>query len=411
MRLGLLVELHDFEEHQMSCSGRCGSPHDFSWKLQRKVFVRIYGWLGQLFLALLEPPLLSGIRHLFKTSQQCRTRVLAHQFLYVSSAAGYFVSSLFQPIWRTAPMNPPVLISLDWGTSNLRASLLDGNAKEMEKRSAPTGIMNVTDGLFSRALSSLIGDWIVKYPCPLIASGMIGSRQGWREAPYLDCPASVESAARSLTRVEIEFPGKEAARRELCIVPGLKCMEADGQYDVMRGEETQIWGAGKATSGLFVLPGTHSKWAWVDQNGSIGRFRTYMTGELYGVLTQHSILGRLMTFGVHSAGDFTRGVQIGLKSAEQVSHVIFTARTAGLMGTIAPEGLPDYLSGILTGIEVAAATAAHGAPLPAVSLIGDEVLCSRYEHAFELAGVPTSRAPADSTARGHWTIAKKAGLI
>jgi 2-dehydro-3-deoxygalactonokinase len=308
-------------------------------------------------------------------------------------------------------MNPPALISLDWGTSNLRASLLDSDARQVEHRSAPAGIMNVKDGLFSGALTALVGDWIAKHQCPLIASGMIGSRQGWKEAPYLDCPASLEQAAGSLTRVEIELPEKAAARRELCIVPGLKWMELNGQFDVMRGEETQIWGAGHAPGGLFVLPGTHSKWAWVDQNGSIGRFRTYMTGELYGVLTQHSILGRLMTFGVHSAGDFTRGVQIGLKSAEQVSHVIFTARTAGLMGTIAPEGLPDYLSGILTGIEVAAATAAHGAPLPAVSLIGDEVLCSRYEHAFELAGVPTSRAPADSTARGHWTIAKKAGLI
>ena len=311
-------------------------------------------------------------------------------------------------------MNPPALISLDWGTSNLRASLLDENADEIEHRGAPAGIMTVRDGLFGKALTSLIGDWIAKYPCPLIASGMIGSRQGWKEAPYLDCPASLEQAAGSLTRVEIELPEKAAARREvreLCIVPGLKCMELNGQLDVMRGEETQIWGAGHAPGGLFVLPGTHSKWAWVDQNGSIGRFRTYMTGELYGVLTQHSILGRLMAFGAHSAGDFARGVQIGLESAEQASHVIFTARTAGLMGTIAPEGLPDYLSGILTGIEVAAATAAHGAPLPAVSLIGDEVLCSRYEHAFELAGVPTSRAPADSTARGHWTIAKKAGLI
>jgi 2-dehydro-3-deoxygalactonokinase len=311
-------------------------------------------------------------------------------------------------------MNPPALISLDWGTSNLRASLLDENAGEIEHRGAPAGIMTVRDGLFGKALTSLIGDWIAKYPCPLIASGMIGSRQGWKEAPYLDCPASLEQAAGSLTRVEIELPEKAAARREvreLCIVPGLRCMELNGQFDVMRGEETQIWGAGHAPGGLFVLPGTHSKWAWVDQNGSIGRFRTYMTGELYGVLTQHSILGRLMAFGAHSAGDFNRGVQIGLESAEQASHVIFTARTAGLMGTIAPEGLPDYLSGILTGIEVAAATAAHGAPLPAVSLIGDEVLCSRYEHAFELAGVPTSRAPADSTARGHWTIAKKAGLI
>jgi 2-dehydro-3-deoxygalactonokinase len=166
-------------------------------------------------------------------------------------------------------MNPPALISLDWGTSNLRASLLDSDARQVEHRSAPAGIMNVKDGLFSGALTALVGDWIAKHQCPLIASGMIGSRQGWKEAPYLDCPASLEQAADSLTRVEIELPEKAAARRELCIVPGLKCMELNGQFDVMRGEETQIWGAGHAPGGLFVLPGTHSKWAWVDQNGSI----------------------------------------------------------------------------------------------------------------------------------------------
>jgi 2-dehydro-3-deoxygalactonokinase len=325
--------------------------------------------------------------------------------------AGLFYPRLFRRLSKTPQMNSPALISLDWGTSNLRASLLDFDAREIEQRSAPEGIMHVRDALFSGALTSLVGDWIAKHPCPLIASGMIGSRQGWKEAPYLDCPASLEQAAGSLTRVEIELPENASAGRELYIVPGLKCSEPNGQFDVMRGEETQIWGSSDARGGLFVLPGTHSKWAWVDGGGAICRFRTYMTGELYGVLTQHSILGRLMAFGAHSAADFARGVRVGLESPEQASHLIFTARTAGLMGTIAPEGLPDYLSGILTGIEVAAATAAHGDRLPEVRLIGDAALCSRYEHAFELAGVPTSRGNADSTARGHWRIAKKAGLL
>lgn len=308
-------------------------------------------------------------------------------------------------------MNSPALIALDWGTSNLRASLLDQNAQEIDRRSAPGGIMAVTDGLFSATLLSLIGDWIEKHDCPLIASGMIGSRQGWKEAPYLDCPTTLAQAAMSLTRVEIDLPKKTGAARQLHIAPGLRCVEPNGQFDVMRGEETQVWGAEMAPRSLCVLPGTHSKWAWVDADGSIGRFRTYMTGELYGLLTKHSILGRLMIFGAHSPAHFQKGVRMGLESPEQASHVIFSARTAGLMGTISSEALPDYLSGILTGIEIAAATAAHGTALPVVTLIGEDELCARYESAFEFIGVSTTRAAKNSTTRGQWMIAKHAGLI
>lgn len=308
-------------------------------------------------------------------------------------------------------MNTPALITLDWGTSNLRASLLDQHANELDRRSAAGGIMAVKDGLFSEALLSLIGDWIEEHPCPLVASGMIGSRQGWKEAPYLDCPATLAQAALSLTTVEIDPPQKASAARQLHIAPGLRCIEPNGQLDVMRGEETQVWGAAITPGSLCVLPGTHSKWAWVEADGSIGRFCTYMTGELYGLLTKHSILGKLMVFGARSPSHFQTGVRIGLESPEQASHVIFSARTAGLMGTIPPEGLPDYLSGILIGLEIAAAMAAHRSALTGITLLGDEELCSRYESAFELLGITPARAPANATTRGQWMLAKHAGLV
>lgn len=308
-------------------------------------------------------------------------------------------------------MNTPALITLDWGTSNLRASLLDQHANELDRRSAAGGIMAVKDSLFSEALLSLIADWIEEHPCPLVASGMIGSRQGWKEAPYLDCPATLAQAALSLTTVELDLPQKASAARQLHIAPGLRCIEPNGQLDVMRGEETQVWGAAITPGSLCVLPGTHSKWAWVEADGSIGRFCTYMTGELYGLLTKHSILGKLMVFGARSPSHFQTGVRIGLESPEQASHVIFSARTAGLMGTIPPEGLPDYLSGILIGLEIAAAMAAHGSALTGITLLGDEELCSRYESAFELLGITPARAPANATTRGQWMLAKHAGLV
>ena len=140
-------------------------------------------------------------------------------------------------------MTPPALIALDWGTSNLRASLLDAAGVVLESRSAQGGVMAVKDGAFSAALLALCGDWLAHHGCPLIASGMVGSRQGWKEAPYLACPAGIAELAARMTTVAIEGAGSAASARNLHIAPGLQCADSSGAFDVMRGEETQIWGA------------------------------------------------------------------------------------------------------------------------------------------------------------------------
>ncbi|NML47229.1 2-dehydro-3-deoxygalactonokinase [Ramlibacter sp. G-1-2-2] len=295
------------------------------------------------------------------------------------------------------------LIALDWGTSNLRAKLLDASGRVLEARSTPGGVMAVRDGRFAEALLALVGDWLQQHNCPLIASGMIGSRQGWREAPYLPCPASLDQAAAALTRIDL--PGGHV----LTIVPGLRCEGDDGVADVMRGEETQLWGAGLPTGSCCVLPGTHAKWAWVGEGGRIESFQTFMTGELYGLLTQHGILGRLMEFGHADPQAFRAGVRLGLAEHASASHVIFAARTAGLMGTIAPRGLPDYLSGILVGIEIAGATK-RGRP-QTVTVLGDEALAARYESALQVAGIACRLAPEDATTQGQWLVAQRARLL
>ena len=294
------------------------------------------------------------------------------------------------------------LIAIDWGTSNLRASLLDASGQPIETRSAPGGIMAVTERRFADALLKLCGDWIDAHAVPLIASGMIGSRQGWQEAPYIECPAGLASASAQLVRVEVK-PGVL-----LHIVPGICCTGADGVSDVMRGEETQLWGAGLAAGTCCVLPGTHSKWAWLGEAGSIDRFETFMTGELYGLLTKHGILGRLMTFGAWRPEVFEAGVKLGLAQHANALHVIFAARTAGLMGKIDAEGLPDYLSGILIGVEIAGATVRH--PQQSVTLLGDDELCLRYEAALRVAGIQATRAADGSTTHGQWRVAEAAGL-
>lgn len=323
-------------------------------------------------------------------------------------------------------MTTPSLIALDWGTSNLRASLLDGTGHAIETRSAPGGVMAVKNGQFSAALLALCHDWITQFECPMIASGMIGSRQGWKEAPYLDCPATIAEAATQLTIVAIDGNGSDKPLRPLHIAAGLRCIDAGGEFDVMRGEEIQIWGAGLPPQSCCVLPGTHSKWAWLGNRGAgvqggasgaggeISHFRTFMTGELYGLLTQHGILGRLMDFdaakNAFHKDEFAAGVRLGLRGHAQMSHTVFAARTAGLMGRVAPAGLPDYLSGILIGAEIGGATL-DGKPAGGVTLIGDDALCTRYEIALEVAAIGTQRAPEGTTTQGQWRMAVAARLV
>jgi len=304
-------------------------------------------------------------------------------------------------------MNPARLIALDWGTSNLRASLLGDGAERLQTRAAAGGIMAVPERRFAQALNDLCGDWIDEHGCPLIASGMIGSRQGWQEAPYLECPAGLAAAAAQLTRIELR-PGVA-----LHIAPGLRCVGGDGQDDVMRGEETQLWGAGLAEGSCCVLPGTHSKWAWMGGGGAVARFQTCMTGEVYALLTQHGILGRLMVFGESSAAAFEQGTRLGLAGHANLLHTVFAARTAGLMERVAPAGLPDFLSGILIGAEIGGASGGTlaGGPPGSVALLGDAALCDRYATAFGIAGVATTRVPDEATIRGQWQLALHAGLV
>lgn len=302
-------------------------------------------------------------------------------------------------------MNAARLIALDWGTSNLRACLLGERGEVLASRSAAGGIMAVPgsgEGRFEAVLRTLCSDWMEGARLPLIASGMIGSRQGWREAAYLDCPAAPAAAAAQLTRVALQGGGT------LHIVPGLICTGAHGEADVMRGEETQLWGAALEAGQCCVLPGTHSKWAWVGAQGAIERFQTYMTGELYAVLVGHSILGKLMQPGSDDEAAFAEGARLGLAEPAQLPHLLFATRTSGLTGRRAPTALPDFLSGLLIGTEIGSARQ-RGAPAEVV-VLGAEALFKRYEQALGLAGIVARPAPADATVRGQWRLAVAAGL-
>jgi 2-dehydro-3-deoxygalactonokinase len=309
---------------------------------------------------------------------------------------------------EAAPVNAPALIAVDWGTTAARAYGVDADGRIVGERRAELGIVQVPDGAFAAALATLLGDWAA-LPVPRIACGMIGSRQGWVEAPYRDCPAALASLASGL----VATPGGE-----LLVVPGVICVDASGVPDVMRGEETQILGCGDVgeASQLAILPGTHSKWARVSA-GRIEGFATWMTGELYAILMQHSILGRLAGAGAAPGAlderAFARGVARGLDEPG-LTHAIFGARTLALTGGLDPGEVGDWLSGLLIGHEIASARARYCAGrdtgLP-VRIIGSDALAARYLTALALAGIDAIPGPADAAARGLYDIACTARLI
>lgn len=295
------------------------------------------------------------------------------------------------------------LIGGDWGTSNLRVFRYAEGSLITATRTAPTGIMVVGEGGFEAALKALVSDWLVEGPVPTLLCGMVGSRQGWIETPYVRCPADAADVAAKVERANCGFGAVH-------ILPGLCIDELGGRHDVMRGEETQIFGAGRGAgaSELIITPGTHSKWATLE-GGRITDFSTYMTGELFAVLKTHSILGRLMDGEAHDAGAFAEGV--GLSLVDPVlARTLFSVRAEGLFHTIAPTALAAYLSGLLIGTEVGAGLVDTQAQ--AATLIGEPALTGLYAEAMALAGVDDVKQVDGETAvgAGLWRLAVALGI-
>ncbi|MEO8344931.1 MAG: 2-dehydro-3-deoxygalactonokinase [Betaproteobacteria bacterium] len=302
-------------------------------------------------------------------------------------------------------MSATSLIAIDWGTTSARAYCLDAAGKVVAARCVPLGVLQVQDGCFPEALAILLGDWH-DVAAPRLACGMVGSRQGWREAPYVDCPAPLASLAAGIVHTD---------GRALAIVPGVRTRDSNGIPDVMRGEETQLVGAVDEHEErvLAVLPGTHSKWALVEK-GRITDFATYMTGEMYSVLLQHSILGRLaQPAGAEPGSAFALGVTRGL-GAGGLNHDLFGARTLVLTGELATHDVSDWLSGLLIGREVRNARLwAHrqGCDGARVRLVGADALLARYATAMTQAGINVEQAPTEAAAFGLWRIAQHATLV
>jgi 2-dehydro-3-deoxygalactonokinase len=290
----------------------------------------------------------------------------------------------------------PALIAVDWGTSSFRAYLTGSDGAILDRVESSRGALSVQNGEHEPLLAGFIGRWRQDHDAPpILLSGMIGSRQGWVEAPYVRCPAGLSETAAAIVTINSIGLG------EIGVVPGVLADDSALGPDVMRGEETQIFGALAAldrTAGLFVLPGTHSKWARVE-GGRILSFATYMTGDAFAALRDHTILSRL----IEARDEDGEGFAMGVKAARELAapgdllHAIFMTRTLGLFERLRPEQLSDYLSGLLIGAEIVAAVSRNDA---APVVIGSPGLTRRYQEAGEILGLTFEAAPDGCVAFG-----------
>lgn len=233
-------------------------------------------------------------------------------------------------------------IAVDWGTSNRREYLIE-DGRVIARSRDDRGILEMDGRGYEPALAGIRaehGDW------PVLIAGMAGSNRGWREAPYVDAPARPDDIAARLRWIE---PGRTA------IVPGVAWRHADAP-NVMRGEEVQLFGAVAAglapPTALLAQPGTHNKWVEMT-DGAIGRFSTMMTGELFALLRDHSILSRQLDGPITAGPAFLQGVRDA--QTRPLIATLFGARAAMLLGFRAEADMADYVSGLLIGADVVAA--------------------------------------------------------
>ena len=307
-----------------------------------------------------------------------------------------------------------MLIGVDWGTTRLRAYLIGADGWPVARKDSDDGLLNVKDGDFAGVLERTVGPWREDAPedTPVLLSGMVGSRQGWVEAPYVGVPATAEALAAHCATVETPLG-------LVRIVPGVAIGQtvprgglARGDVmraDVMRGEETEVMGALEALggdAGTFVLPGTHSKWVTVE-GGAITDFSTYMTGEIFAAMKNHTILGKMMSRDEADREAYLGGVARGLALGPggELMSALFGVRVEGLMGRLREASAASYLSGLLIGAEVGAAS--RGAS--SVTIVAAAALAERYARALEVAGVEARAAPPDTAARGLAKIAAALG--
>ncbi|WP_298836934.1 2-dehydro-3-deoxygalactonokinase [uncultured Roseobacter sp.] len=239
----------------------------------------------------------------------------------------------------------PDWIAVDWGTTNLRAWAMRGT-RVLDRACSDEGMGSLSQDAFEPALKALVSPWLSHGPVPVIACGMVGSRQGWVEAPYRQVPCAPAESA--LTRAPA------SGDLSVHIVSGLSQTTPP---DVMRGEETQIAGflqLNPGWDGVLCLPGTHTKWVHLSA-GEVVSFQTFMTGELFALVSGASVLRHSVSGEGWDSDAFEAAVGDTLARPEKLAGRLFGLRAGQLLTGTDPSTARAALSGLLIGAELAAA--------------------------------------------------------
>ncbi|MDH3264546.1 MAG: 2-dehydro-3-deoxygalactonokinase, partial [Paracoccaceae bacterium] len=279
-------------------------------------------------------------------------------------------------------MTEPDWIAVDWGTTHLRAWVMGAGGVVLAEAASDDGMAGLAPGTFEPALLRLISDWL-SGPTDVVACGMVGSRQGWVEAPYRAVPCAPLGGA--LARARAADP-----RLRVHVVPGLK---QERPADVMRGEETQIAGflaTHPGFDGILCLPGTHTKWAHVSA-GEVVSFASFMTGEIFDLLAHRSVLRHSVAQGWDDAA-FAEAVSDSLSRPERLAGQLFRLRAGDLLGQLSAAAARARLSGLLIGAELAAARPYWLGQ--EIALVGAERLMDLYSEALARQSCTPLRAEA-----------------
>lgn len=299
-------------------------------------------------------------------------------------------------------------IAVDWGTTNRRAWALGPGGRILGERADSSGLLAVQHRRFAESLEIFLADWLdPDAGIPVVVAGMAGSRMGWVEVPYIAAPAPLSELARSLMKAG------RAGGSDCWIVPGMS-IDSETQPEVMRGEECQILGAllgHQRSDGIFVLPGTHSKWARVSDRRLVD-FRTYITGEMFNLLRQSGTLAQLMTGEEHDDDAFARGIRATGHDAELL-NCLFSARSLALFGRLEGRALASYISGMLIATEMRHARAAWpDLGRIGVTCIGSSGMLARYGACAALLGLDLQAIEnKDVLPAALFWIAGQAGLL
>ena len=286
-------------------------------------------------------------------------------------------------------MTPADWIAVDWGTSNLRAWAMRADGQVLESADSSDGMGHLGRDQFEPALLKLVDPWLGPGTTRVVACGMVGSRQGWAEAPYRATPGP--ATADRLIKASSTDP-----RLDVRLIPGVK---QDSPADVMRGEETQIAGylhENNDFDGVLCLPGTHSKWVRISAREIVG-FRTFLTGELFALLAKSSVLRHSVAAQGWDDAAFAAATAEAMSKPEALAARLFALRAEALLHGQKPETARAILSGLLIGAELAAARP-YWLGMP-VTLIGAPALTGVYAAALAAQGLAPTRADGSQMTR------------